>query len=107
VERAIFDRHLVLIITQGYMFAIAVSLGLLTIMGITNPSILLTLTFALGIGSSISMPATIPIPSSLVPRSEMPATLTLGAIGINIGRAIGPTAGGFIVTATAPWIVFF
>ena len=103
----IFDRRLVLIITQGYMFAIAVSLGVLTIMGITNPSILLTLTFALGIGSSISMPAAIPIPSSLVPRSEMPAALTLGAIGINIGRAIGPTAGGFIVTAIAPWIVFF
>jgi MFS family permease len=45
--------------------------------------------------------------SALVSRSELPAALTLSAVASNIGRAVGPTVGGFIVTAIAPWAVFF
>ena len=49
----------------------------------------------------------IPTMSALVSRSELPAALTLSAVASNIGRAVGPTVGGFIVTAIAPWAVFF
>jgi MFS family permease len=45
--------------------------------------------------------------SALVPRSQLPAALTLSAVASNIGRAVGPTVGGFIVAAIAPWAVFF
>jgi hypothetical protein len=44
--------------------------------------------------------------SALVSRSELPAALTLSAVASNIGRAVGPTVGGFIVTAIAPWACF-
>jgi MFS family permease len=49
----------------------------------------------------------IPTMSGLVSRSELPDALTLSALASNIGRAVGPTVGGFIVAAIAPWAVFF
>ncbi|MDQ6667429.1 MAG: MFS transporter [Thermoproteota archaeon] len=103
----IFDRQNILLIACGYMFSISIILGILTLLGITTPSLLLILTFALGAGTTMIRTPIIPAMSSLVSRSELPAALTLSAVASNIGRAVGPTVGGFVVTAIAPWAVFF
>ena len=103
----IFDRRKILLITCGYMCIVSTILGLLTLAGITTPSILLILTFALGAGATMIRTPIIPTMSALVSKSELPAALTLSAIASNIGRAAGPTIGGFLVTAIAPWAVFF
>jgi MFS family permease len=103
----IFDRRSVLLITCAYMFTISTALGMLTLVGITTPTELLILTFALGAGTTMIRTPIIPIMSGLVSRSELPAALTLSALASNIGRVIGPTVGGFIVAAIAPWAVFF
>jgi MFS family permease len=63
--------------------------------------------FALGAGTTMIRTPIIPTMSALVSRSEMPAALTLSAVASNIGRAVGPTVGGFIGAAIAPWAVFF
>jgi MFS family permease len=89
------------------MFTISTVLGLLTLVGLTTPTVLLILTFALGAGTTMIRTPIIPIMSGLVSRSELPAALTLSALASNIGRVIGPTVGGFIVAAIAPWAVFF
>jgi MFS family permease len=103
----IFDRRSVLLITCAYMFTISTVLGLLTLVGLTTAAVLLILTFALGAGTTMIRTPIIPIMSGLVSRSELPAALTLSALASNIGRVIGPTVGGFIVAAIAPWAVFF
>ncbi len=103
----IFDRKNILLITCGYMFSVSIILGILTLFGIITPSLLLILTFALGAGTTLIRTPIIPAMSSLVSRSDIPAALTLSAVASNIGRAVGPTIGGFIVTAIAPWTVFF
>ncbi|MFL6378696.1 MAG: MFS transporter [Nitrososphaeraceae archaeon] len=103
----IFDRRNVLLITCAYMFTISTVLGLLTLVGLTTPAVLLILTFALGAGTTMIRTPIIPIMSGLVSRSELPAALTLSALASNLGRVIGPTVGGFIVAAIAPWAVFF
>ncbi len=103
----IFDRRNILLITCGYMFTVSIILGMLTLLGVTTPSFLLILTFALGAGTTMIRTPIIPTMSALVSRSEMPAALTLSAVASNIGRAVGPTVGGFIVAAIAPWAVFF
>src|SRR5215212_9547003 len=89
------------------MFTISTILGLLTLVGLTTPTVLLIITFALGAGTTMIRTPIIPIMSGLVSRSELPAALTLNAVAGNIGRVIGPTAGGFIVAAIAPWALFF
>jgi MFS family permease len=103
----IFDRRSILLITCAYMFIISTMLGILTLIGLTTPTILLILTFALGAGTTMIRTPIIPTMSGLVSRSELPAALTLNALGGNIGRVVGPTIGGFIVAAIAPWAVFF
>jgi MFS family permease len=89
------------------MFTVSIILGMLTLLGVTTPSLLLIVTFALGAGTTMIRTPIIPTMSALVSRSELPAALTLSAVASNIGRAVGPTVGGFIVTAIAPWAVFF
>ncbi len=103
----IFDRRSILLITCAYMFTISTLLGIITIIGLTTPTILLILTFALGAGTTMIRTPIIPTMSGLVPRSELPDALTLSALASNIGRVVGPTISGFIVAAIAPWALFF
>src|SRR5215469_9213051 len=103
----IFDRRNILLITCGYMFQQSIVLGMLTLLHVTTPALLLIFTFALGAGTTMIRTPIIPTMSTLVSRSELPAALTLSAVASNIGRAVGPTVAGFIVTAIAPWAVFF
>jgi predicted MFS family arabinose efflux permease len=88
------------------MFTVSIILGILTLFEVTTPALLLIFTFALGAGTTMIRTPIIPTMSALVSRSELPAALTLSAVASNIGRAVGPTVGGFIVTAIAPWAVF-
>lgn len=103
----IFNRRHILIIAQGLMLVLAATMGILTMINAMNPTLLLFLTFGLGIGTAFTMPAMIPTSVSLVSQAEAPAVVTLGGVGINIGRAVGPALGGFVVAAYAPWMVFF
>ena len=103
----IFDRRSILLITCAYMFTISTALAVLTFVGLTTTTVLLTLTFALGAGTTMIRTPIIPTMSGLVSRSELPNALTLSALASNLGRVIGPTVGGFIVAAIAPWAVFF
>ncbi len=103
----IFDRRNILLITCAYMFATSTMLGIFNLFGLITPTILLIFTFALGAGTTMIRTPIIPTMSGLVPRSELSAALTLSALASNIGRVVGPTVGGFIVAAIAPWAVFF
>jgi MFS family permease len=103
----IFDRRSILLITCAYMFTISTILGMLTLVGVTTPTVLLMLTFALGAGMTMIRTPIIPIMSGLVSSSELPAALTLSAVAGNIGRVVGSAVGGIIVAAFAPWAVFF
>ena len=103
----IFDRRNILLFACTYMVIISAVLGILTITGLTTPTVILILTFALGAGITMIRTPIIPTMSGLVPRTEIPSALTLSALASNIGRVIGPMAGGFIVASIAPWAVFF
>jgi MFS family permease len=103
----IFDRRRILLITSAYMFTISTALGILTLVGLTTTTVLLIFTFALGAGTTMIRTPIIPTMSGQVSRTELPDALTLSALASNLGRVIGPIVGGFIVSAIAPWAVFF
>ena len=100
------DRRRVLLATQAMMLAAAGTLALLDRTGAVSPLSLLALTFALGIGTALNNPAWQAIQPELVPRDEFPQAVTLGGASINLGRAIGPALGGFLVAAAGPSFVF-
>jgi MFS family permease len=102
----IVDRRRLLLFTQGWMLVSAVSLGLLTLFGLTTPWVLLILIFSLGLGAALNAPAWQAIMPELVPRSELASAVSLNSVAFNIARAIGPALGGFVVAAAGSWAVF-
>jgi MFS family permease len=102
----IVDRRRLLLWTQTWMLASAAALGVLTLAGVVTPSLLLWLTFTLGIGSAMTGPAWQAITPELVSRADLPAAVALGGVAFNLGRAVGPALGGLAVAALGPGVVF-
>ena len=101
----IVDRRRLLIAAQVWMLFAACLLGLLTLTGITTAWLLVGLTFSLGLGGALTMPAWQAIIPDIVPRSQLVPAVTLGGVGFNLARAVGPAAGGLIVAAAgAGWV---
>ena len=102
----VIDRRRLLLITQAWMLVVAITLGLLTMMGAMTPVILLALTFALGLGAAMNAPAWQAIIPELVGASELKPAVTLNGVGYNVARAVGPALGGIIVAAFGSGVVF-
>jgi MFS family permease/quinol monooxygenase YgiN len=102
----IIDRRRLLIAAQYYFMAVIFALALLTWLGLTTPWLLLGFTFAVGIGTALSMPAWSAIVPEIVPPADLPAAVALNSVAINISRAIGPAIAGVLVAAVGPWLVF-
>ena len=64
------------------------------------PSALLALTFVIGIGFTFYMPAQSASINELVTRPEVPQAVALGAVAMNVSRAVGPAMAG----AIAAWL---
>ena len=102
----IVDRRRLLLFSQGWMLISAVTLAVLTLLGLTTPLVLLLLIFSLGLGAALNAPAWQAIVPELVPRSELSSAVSLNSVAFNIARAVGPALGGFVVAAAGSWAVF-
>lgn len=102
----VVDRRRLMFATQGFMCAIAAVMAIVTWFQLMTPELLLALTFALGLGTALNAPAWQAVGPELVLRSELPAAAALGAVSVNIGRAVGPALGGLLVAASGPVSVF-
>jgi MFS family permease len=92
------DRRRYLLFTQGWMLLVAATLATLTALSMLTPPLLVALTFAMGCGAAMAMPAQAAIVSELVPRPMLASAVALNSIGINIARSLGPAIGGLIVS---------
>lgn len=102
----VVDRRKLLLWTQTWMLVVAALLGVLTLAKVINPWILLALTFALSVGSSINMPVWQAITPELVSKEDLPQAVTLSGIVINLSRSIGPALAGIVIAATGTGAVF-
>jgi MFS family permease len=102
----LFDRRKLLLVTQGLMLAAAALLGGLTLRGSVGPWLLLSLTFALGLGATMNGPTWQAIMPDLVPSPELPAAIALNSVGFNLARAVGPALGGAVVAAIGAGAAF-
>ncbi len=102
----IFDRRRYLIATQVAAIAVVGLLAVLTALGLATPSVVLLLTFGLGVTTALASPAWQAIQPQLVPRELIPGAAALGSMNINLARAIGPAVAGVIIAASSPAVVF-
>ncbi|WP_239469967.1 MFS transporter [Archangium violaceum] len=93
----IVDRRRYLLGVQLWMFFVATVVALQAHAGRLDAWSLLCLTFALGAGAAMAMPAQAATTADLVPRPMLAPAVAMGAIGMNIARSIGPALGGLIV----------
>lgn len=100
------DRRRYLILAQLWMLSVATLLALLAQLDMLGPWMLLVLTFALGTGAAMAMPAQAAIMPELVPRPQLSSAIALNSAGMNVARSIGPALGGVIVAQAGVSIAF-
>jgi MFS family permease len=100
------DRRRFLLITQAWMVAAAVVLGILTLAGHVTPWILLLLTFLLGFGAVMNDPAWQAITPEVVCAENHAPAVALNSVAYNVARAAGPALGGAVIAATSSGIAF-
>ncbi len=96
----IIDRRRLILATQWLLLVATAVLAVATLAGVVGPILLLALTFLVGAGLSLYLPAQSASINDLVPRSELPRAVALGAVAFNLARAIGPAIAGGI----AAWL---
>ncbi|WP_243422792.1 MFS transporter [Micromonospora globispora] len=101
-----FDRRRLLIGVQCFLAAVGVLLTALTAVGRMPPALLLTLTFALGVGQALTLPAWQAVIPELVPRAQLVSAAALGSISVNLARSVGPAVAGVLVAKAGVAVVF-
>ncbi|WP_280156338.1 MFS transporter [Piscinibacter sp. XHJ-5] len=96
----IVDRRRLILVTQWLLLTATAILGIATLAGLVGPAMLLALTFLVGAGLSLYLPAQAASINDLVSREDLPRAVALGAVAFNVARAIGPALAGGI----AAWI---
>ncbi|WNW12911.1 MFS transporter [Pseudomonas sp. DTU_2021_1001937_2_SI_NGA_ILE_001] len=102
----IVNKRRYLLAVQLWMAGVALVLTLLTLSGQMTVPLLLLLTFAMGIGSALMMPAWSALAPEIVPREDVPAAVALSSLAMNVARAIGPAIAGVLVSLSGPWLTF-
>ncbi|WP_413754008.1 MFS transporter [Streptomyces sp. R-74717] len=103
-----FDRRTVLLVAQFAMLAASTTLSVLAFADALTPALLLGLTFLLGCGTALMGPAWQAIQPELVERRQLGQAAALGAVNMNLARALGPALGGAVVAAAgAGWVFAF
>jgi MFS family permease len=96
----IVDRRRLIVVTQLVLLVATAFVGVITLMGVIVPSALLAITFVIGAGFTLYMPAQQASINDLVSRADLSRAVALGAVAFNVARAVGPGLSG----AIAAWI---
>src|SRR4051794_11951447 len=96
------DRRRMLMVVQWFQAATGAVLTVLTLAGQMTPALLLTLTFVLGCGGAMTIPTYQALIPDLVPRAQLTGASALGAISMNLARAVGPAVAGVLVARVGP-----
>jgi MFS family permease len=102
----IVDRKRLAIAAQIWLGLCAAAMAWLAAIGALRPPLLIAFAFAMGIGAALDEPLWQALTAEAVPRSALPASVTLGGVSMNLARSLGPALGGVIVALAGPAAVF-
>ena len=92
-----FDRRLVGAWSFGLQAVAAAALAVITFAGGTHVAAIYILTFAVGLGFALGLPAMLALIPALVPAPKLSQAVSLNAAGINVARLAGPAIGGGVL----------
>jgi len=102
----IVDRRRLLIVVQLFQVVVGVGLVVLAVAGLLPPAVLLTATFLLGIGTTLTIPAYQALVGELVGRAHMRSASALTGVAMNLARAVGPAIAGLLISSLGVAPVF-
>jgi MFS family permease len=103
-----YDRRAVLITAQVAMLAVSTALTVLAFRDSLTSVLLLGLTILLVCGTALMGPAWQAVQPEPVERRQLGQAAALGAVNMNLARAVGPALGGAVVAAAgAGWVFAF
>jgi len=90
----IVERKKLILVTQIVLLTVTAALGAATLFGAIGPVSLLLLTVLIGTGFTFYMPAQQASINGFVSRQELAPAVALGAVAMNLARAVGPALAG-------------
>jgi MFS family permease len=102
-----FPKRRLLIVTQSWMAAVGLTLGILDIGGFATVWQVYLLAFALGLGKAIDSPTRQAFVSEMVEPAQLTNAVSLNSATFNLARVTGPAIAGFLVAAIGTGPVFF
>jgi MFS family permease len=102
----IVNRRTILVVGNTVNAGTGGLLAWLQATGRMTPALLIGLSVALGLGSSVVLPAYQAIVPDLLPRELVASAMSLQSGFFNVARAIGPAVGGALVAAGLPEAAF-
>jgi len=96
-----------LLVIQVYLASVSLTLAAAAHFGFMNPALLLSMTFAGGVGLAFMGPPWQATAPELVPREELRAAVALNSLGVNVARAIGPALGGLVLALAGAALAYF
>ena len=95
----VLDRRTLLLTGQTISATAVTAMAVLAATGLLEPVSLLALTFVLGVGSVLALPAFQTLVPDLVDAPLRAQAITLNSAAFNVARAFGPALGGALVAA--------
>jgi MFS family permease len=92
-----FDRRIILICAQSFMFFVSLALAIAAFFGFVTPWVLLTCTFLIGCGAAFNNPTWQASVREMAPEGQIAEAISLNSASFNLARSAGPAVGGFIV----------
>lgn len=93
----VYNKRKILLFSNTWLMVVCALLALFTYLGFMSPWLLLGFTFLVGVGSAFSGPSFQAAIPEMVSEKDLPSSLTLSSVAVNIARAIGPAVGGLLV----------
>jgi predicted MFS family arabinose efflux permease len=102
-----FDRRAVGIWTFLLQGVAALLLAVAAWSGVAGLGVIYALTFLMGVGFALGLPAMLALIPSLVSPDRLSQAVSLNAAGINVARAVGPAIGGVLLATLGAGACFF
>ncbi|WP_423762945.1 MFS transporter [Burkholderia sp. NLJ2] len=94
-----FDQRKLLMVTQGLMGVLALTLGALTVTGVARLEHVYVFAFLFGCASAFDAPVRQTFVAELVSDRELANAVALNSTSFNAARMIGPAAAGFLIAS--------
>jgi MFS family permease len=102
----IIDRRRLLVVVQLFQVLVGGALVVLAVIDRLPPAVLLTATFLLGVGTTLTIPAYQALVGELVGRPQMRSASALNGVAMNLARAVGPAIAGLLISSVGVAAVF-